>query len=147
MMNMDQCISILNPVVYGWMMYVLARMMSMDQYISLFNSICMDQFNSIRMDQCVYAFIIEYEFEIYIYIYIYIYTHLNVPLSPLNFPKIWGTSTCPPCASPRTRVSLSRSLGGTLRERQRCGMSFLIIWVWKTVLSRHWPTWILMSQC
>jgi hypothetical protein len=48
--------------------------------------------------------------------YIFLYYICDVPLSPISEKSLifGGTSTRPPCASPRTRVPLSRSLGGTL---------------------------------
>ena len=35
----------------------------------------------------------------------------------------------------------------TLDTEEEDGSGQHWIWVWTTVLSRHWPTWILMSQC
>ena len=46
-------------------------------------------------------------------LYIYIYTS-TTPRTPEISLKFEGTPTRPPCASPRTRVSPHRSLGGTL---------------------------------
>jgi len=48
-------------------MYVLERMMNMDQCFHYLIQLC--------MYHCIYAFIIEYEFEIYTHIDTHIYTY------------------------------------------------------------------------
>jgi len=65
----------------------------------------------------IYVIVEIYHIIIIIFIfYIFLYYICDIPPSPISQKslKFGGTSTRPPCASPRTRVPPSRSLGGTL---------------------------------